>query len=54
MRGIIIAAGRGLRMLPMTSFSPKCLLPIGDTTLLNTVELLRNAMYRLASHGPSG
>ena len=44
MRGIIIAAGRGLRMLPMTSFSPKCLLPIGDTTLLNhTVELLRNA-----------
>ena len=44
MRGIIIVAGRGLRMLPMTSFSPKCLLPIGDTTFsIMAVELLRNA-----------
>ncbi|WNK00308.1 phosphocholine cytidylyltransferase family protein [Thalassospiraceae bacterium LMO-JJ14] len=42
MRGIIIAAGRGIRMAPLTRERPKCLLPIGERTLLDfTVERLR-------------
>lgn len=42
MRGIIIAAGLGSRMGDFTRTHPKCLLPIGDRTLLDrTIENLR-------------
>ncbi|MEM7492916.1 MAG: phosphocholine cytidylyltransferase family protein [Pseudomonadota bacterium] len=35
MRAIILAAGRGSRLLPLTENLPKCLLPVGDTTVLS-------------------
>lgn len=35
MRAIILAAGRGSRLLPLTETLPKCLLPIADTTVLS-------------------
>lgn len=34
MRAIILSAGRGSRLLPLTTDMPKCLLPIGLTTVL--------------------
>lgn len=34
MHAIILSAGRGSRLLPLTSDLPKCLLPIGVTTVL--------------------
>ena len=34
MHAIILAAGRGSRLLPLTKDLPKCLLPIGNTTVL--------------------
>lgn len=34
MHAIILAAGRGSRLLPLTTDLPKCLLPIGLTTVL--------------------
>ncbi|MCD6151203.1 MAG: phosphocholine cytidylyltransferase family protein [Deltaproteobacteria bacterium] len=33
-KAIILSAGQGKRLLPLTSEMPKCLLPIGDKTLL--------------------
>lgn len=42
MKGFIIAAGQGSRMGALTSDRPKCLLPIGNLTLLDhTVNNLR-------------
>jgi len=35
MRAILLAAGQGSRMRPLTDSIPKCLLPIGDETLLS-------------------
>lgn len=35
MRAIILAAGRGSRLLPLTENLPKCLLQVGDTTVLS-------------------
>lgn len=35
MRAIILSAGRGSRLLPLTTDLPKCLLPIGLTTVLS-------------------
>lgn len=34
MQAIILSAGRGSRLLPLTTDKPKCLLPIGMTTVL--------------------
>lgn len=34
MKAIILSAGRGSRLLPLTTDKPKCLLPIGMTTVL--------------------
>lgn len=34
MKAIILSAGRGSRLLPLTENHPKCLLPVGTTTLL--------------------
>ncbi|MCK4752346.1 MAG: NTP transferase domain-containing protein [Planctomycetes bacterium] len=34
MRAIILAAGQGKRMLSLTKDLPKCLLPLGDSTIL--------------------
>ena len=34
MKAIILSAGRGSRLLPLTTDMPKCLLPIGLTTVL--------------------
>lgn len=36
MRAIILSAGRGSRLLPFTTNLPKCLLPIGLTTVLGS------------------
>ncbi|MDJ0919934.1 MAG: phosphocholine cytidylyltransferase family protein [Henriciella sp.] len=35
MRAIILAAGRGSRLLPLTENLPKCLLPVGASTVLS-------------------
>ncbi len=35
MRAIILAAGRGSRLLPLTENLPKCLLPVGDRSVLS-------------------
>lgn len=40
MKAIILAAGRGSRLRPLTDSLPKCLLPVGDATILE--RLLRN------------
>ena len=34
MKAILLSAGRGSRLLPLTESRPKCLLPVGTTTLL--------------------
>lgn len=34
MKAVILSAGRGSRLLPLTTDLPKCLLPIGNTTVL--------------------
>lgn len=44
MQGLILAAGRGSRMAALTSGGPKCLLNVGDGTLLDRqVAALRSA-----------
>ena len=35
MRAIIIGAGRGSRLMPLTEDMPKCLAPIGDRRILD-------------------
>lgn len=46
MRAVILAAGIASRLRPLTNDTPKCLLPIGGTTILaHTIEnLLTNAI----------
>jgi L-glutamine-phosphate cytidylyltransferase len=34
MKAIILSAGQGSRLLPLTASTPKCLLPLGDETIL--------------------
>ena len=34
MRAVILSAGQGSRLLPLTEGRPKCLLPLGPRTLL--------------------
>jgi len=42
MKGIIIAAGKGIRLSPLTNSKPKCLLTIGGKTILQRqIETLR-------------
>jgi choline kinase len=44
MTGIVIAAGRGLRMRPFTDERPKCMLPVnGEPLLSHTLRALRAA-----------
>lgn len=44
MKGIVIAAGLGSRMGPLTQEMPKCMLPVGQGTLLDhTLKSLRAA-----------
>ena len=44
MKAIILSAGQGKRLLPMTAESPKCLLPLGSKPLLGwQVEALAKA-----------
>ncbi len=41
MKAIILSAGQGSRLLPLTETTPKCLLPVGDKPLLvRQVEVL--------------
>ena len=35
MHAIILSAGRGSRLLPLTTDLPKCLLPVGLSSVLN-------------------
>ena len=44
---VVLAAGRGERMRPLTDLRPKVLLPIGSSTLLDL------ALDRLAAHAPA-
>jgi choline kinase len=47
MRGIILAAGVASRLRPLTNNTPKCLLPIGNDTILgHTLGNLRDAGIR--------
>src|SRR5262245_50784970 len=34
MKAVILSAGQGSRLLPLTADRPKCLLPLGTSTLL--------------------
>lgn len=44
MRGIVIAAGLGLRMRPLTDSLPKCMLPVSGRPLLHdTMDIMRDA-----------
>ena len=44
MRGIILAAGIASRLRPLTDHTPKCLLLVGERTILEyTIDNLRNA-----------
>ena len=43
MKAFLLAAGVGSRLRPMTDHTPKCLLPIGDTPLL---DLWLDALHR--------
>ena len=43
MRAIVLSAGQGRRLLPLTERKPKCLLEVGDRTLL---ELQLRALAR--------
>ena len=43
MKAFLLAAGVGNRLKPMTNHTPKCLLPIGDTPLL---DLWLDALHR--------
>jgi NDP-sugar pyrophosphorylase family protein len=45
MQGIILAGGRGTRLVPYTTILPKPLLPIGDVPILDVV------IRQLATHG---
>ncbi|MGK2961695.1 MAG: NTP transferase domain-containing protein [Gemmatimonadaceae bacterium] len=43
-KAVIVAAGLSSRLYPLTSETPKALLPVGDETLLSrSIRLLRNA-----------
>ncbi|HFB55348.1 MAG TPA: phosphocholine cytidylyltransferase family protein [Hellea balneolensis] len=44
MKTIILSAGRGSRLLPLTADLPKCLLPMGESTVLgHQLHMLREA-----------
>jgi len=44
MRGVILAAGRGVRLNGHSADTPKCLIPVGNETLLSrNVRMLREA-----------
>lgn len=50
MKAIILSAGRGSRLLPLTESLPKCLLPVQDTTLLGyQLDTLQQAGIREAT-----
>ena len=34
MKAITLSAGQGKRLMPLTADRPKCLLPVGDRTLI--------------------
>ena len=47
MKAILLSAGRGSRLLPLTESLPKCLLPVQDTTLLGyQLDVLQAAGIR--------
>jgi choline kinase len=48
MRAIILAAGIGARLRPLTDAIPKCLLPVGE------IPLLQRTIGALLDHGVSG
>lgn len=50
MKAILLSAGRGSRLLPLTESRPKCLLPVQDTTLLgHQLDTLEAAGIREAT-----
>ncbi len=50
MKAILLSAGRGSRLLPLTDSMPKCLLPVQDTTLLGyQLDVLQAAGIREAT-----
>jgi len=51
MRAIVLSAGQGKRLLPLTATEPKCLLPVdGDSTVLDLqLEALARCGFELAT-----
>jgi len=45
MKGVVLVAGYGIRLLPFTSFRPKHLLPVaGKSILHSSLEYLRDVL----------
>ncbi|OGZ35018.1 MAG: hypothetical protein A3A94_02760 [Candidatus Portnoybacteria bacterium RIFCSPLOWO2_01_FULL_43_11] len=48
MQAVILAAGQGIRLRPMTSFIPKCLLKVGKKPILeHTFSQLPNEIHEV-------
>lgn len=47
MKAVILAAGYATRLYPLTLDKPKCLLPIGDTTILSVIceKIVRSGQF---------
>lgn len=54
MKAIVIAAGRGSRLGHLTDLTPKCLLPVGGTTILGTILSALRAIGVTAVTGTVG
>ena len=50
---VVLAAGRGSRMYPLTEGCPKCLLPVANKPLIcYSVEMLKRSGFQGQAHDP--